>query len=201
MRTSRRHVWSWMAIALTAVVVLSFTATAQDDKAGPEPAAGEAAPAAEAPAAPEAVDPKTLPPYETGLSPDSSRTLWPDKTGANAGYWATPSPPPVGDGDPAKTQTIPSLFDRIVHNLYSINIVWAMVTGFLVMFMQAGFAMVECGLSRSKNSSHTIAMNFMIYPLGASASGPTASPSAGAIGTTAWCPTAGTPRSAPAFRC
>ena len=44
--------------------------------------------------------------------------------------------------------------------------VWTLVTGFLVMFMQAGFAMVEGGLCRAKNASHTIAMNFMIYPLG-----------------------------------
>ena len=31
------------------------------------------------------------------------------------------------------------LYDRIAHNLYSINYVWALVAGFLVMFMQAGF--------------------------------------------------------------
>jgi Amt family ammonium transporter len=58
------------------------------------------------------------------------------------------------------------LYDRIAHNLFSINMVWALVTGFLVMFMQAGFAMVETGMCRAKNASHTIAMNFMIYPLG-----------------------------------
>jgi Amt family ammonium transporter len=44
--------------------------------------------------------------------------------------------------------------------------VWVLVTGFLVMFMQAGFAMVETGLTRAKNVAHTMAMNFMIYPLG-----------------------------------
>jgi Amt family ammonium transporter len=59
------------------------------------------------------------------------------------------------------------LYDRIVHNLYSINYVWALVAGFLVMFMQAGFMLVETGLCRAKNSSHTAAMNLMIYPLGA----------------------------------
>jgi Amt family ammonium transporter len=32
--------------------------------------------------------------------------------------------------------------------------------------MQAGFAMVETGMCRAKNAAHTIAMNFMIYPLG-----------------------------------
>ena len=44
--------------------------------------------------------------------------------------------------------------------------VWTLIAGFLVMFMQAGFAMVETGLCRAKNAAHTIAMNFMIYPLG-----------------------------------
>lgn len=44
--------------------------------------------------------------------------------------------------------------------------VWTLIAGFLVMFMQAGFAMVETGLCRSKNAAHTISMNFMIYPLG-----------------------------------
>ena len=36
----------------------------------------------------------------------------------------------------------------------------------LVMFMQAGFALVETGLCRAKNAGHTMAMNFMIYPMG-----------------------------------
>ena len=48
----------------------------------------------------------------------------------------------------------------------SINFVWALVAGFLVMFMQAGFMLVETGLCRAKNASHTAAMNLMIYPLG-----------------------------------
>jgi len=58
------------------------------------------------------------------------------------------------------------LYDRMAHNLYSINYVWALVAGFLVMFMQAGFMLVETGLCRAKNASHTAAMNLMIYPLG-----------------------------------
>jgi Amt family ammonium transporter len=61
---------------------------------------------------------------------------------------------------------VPDVYDRVVHNLFSINMVWAMVTGFLVMFMQAGFAMVETGMCRAKNAAHTFSMNFMIYPLG-----------------------------------
>jgi Amt family ammonium transporter len=52
------------------------------------------------------------------------------------------------------------------HNKIAINMIWVLITGFLVMFMQAGFAMVEGGLTRAKNVTHTMSMNFLIYPLG-----------------------------------
>jgi Amt family ammonium transporter len=52
------------------------------------------------------------------------------------------------------------------HNKIAINIVWTLITGFLVMFMQAGFAMVETGFTQKKNVAHTMAMNFMIYGIG-----------------------------------
>lgn len=58
------------------------------------------------------------------------------------------------------------LADVVGHNKVSINIVWTLITGFLVMFMQLGFALVETGMCRAKNAAHTMAMNFMIYPLG-----------------------------------
>jgi Amt family ammonium transporter len=45
----------------------------------------------------------------------------------------------------------------------AINFMWTLVGGFLVMFMQAGFAMVETGFTRAKNASHTMAMNLMVY--------------------------------------
>jgi len=41
-----------------------------------------------------------------------------------------------------------------------------LIAGFLVIFMQAGFALVETGLCRAKNASHTMSMNFMVYALG-----------------------------------
>jgi Amt family ammonium transporter len=56
--------------------------------------------------------------------------------------------------------------DAVGHNRVAINFMWTLVTGFLVMFMQAGFALVETGLCRAKNAGHTMAMNFMIYPMG-----------------------------------
>ncbi len=48
----------------------------------------------------------------------------------------------------------------------SLNLAWVLVGGFLVMFMQLGFAMVETGFTRSKNAVNTMAMNLIIYPIG-----------------------------------
>jgi Amt family ammonium transporter len=48
----------------------------------------------------------------------------------------------------------------------ALNIMWTLVTGFLVMFMQAGFALVETGLTRAKSAAHTMAMNFLVYSIG-----------------------------------
>ncbi|HEY3301967.1 MAG TPA: ammonium transporter [Candidatus Binatia bacterium] len=118
-------------------------------------------PAATAPAEPA---PK-LPTYFTATSDDPKKPpAWPDPTGAASGTWATPAGD--GKGDVPDQLKPGDLYDRIAHNLYSINFVWALVAGFLVMFMQAGFMLVETGLCRAKNSSHTAAMNLMIYPLG-----------------------------------
>jgi len=59
------------------------------------------------------------------------------------------------------------LADSVGQTQIAANIMWTLVTGFLVMFMQAGFAMVEVGFCRAKNAAHIIMTNLMIYPLGA----------------------------------
>ena len=48
----------------------------------------------------------------------------------------------------------------------SLNLAWVLLCGFLVMFMQVGFAMVETGFTRSRNAANTMAMNLVIYPIG-----------------------------------
>src|SRR6266436_6740533 len=93
-----------------------------------------------------------------------------------------PSPADQAKGDPGGTITgtvndIPvtdtkaglSLADvvkTVGQNRIAINLVWTLVTGYLVMFMQAGFAAVETGLCRAKNANHTFMMNFMVYGWG-----------------------------------
>ncbi|HEY4288609.1 MAG TPA: ammonium transporter [Puia sp.] len=52
------------------------------------------------------------------------------------------------------------------HNKIATNIMWTLIAGFLVMFMQAGFALVETGFTQKKNVAHTMGMNFMVYGLG-----------------------------------
>ncbi len=116
-----------------------------------------------APAHVSADDAPSLPGYFSGAS-DPAKPAWPDPTGGAAGVWATPAGD--GKGDVPSALAPADLYDRIAHNVFSINMVWTLVAGFLVMFMQAGFMFVETGLCRAKNAAHTSAMNFMIYPLG-----------------------------------
>jgi Amt family ammonium transporter len=43
---------------------------------------------------------------------------------------------------------------------------WLLIAGFLVMFMQPGFALVEAGFTRSKNTSNILMKNFMDFAIG-----------------------------------
>lgn len=90
-----------------------------------------------------------------------------------------PAPPVVGDPSGANTGTITDVAAKIIgkptvaeigaqvgKNKIGINFVWVLICGFLVMFMQAGFAMVETGFCRAKNAAEVMFMNFAIYALG-----------------------------------
>jgi Amt family ammonium transporter len=96
----------------------------------------------------------------------------PDKTGA---FQSTPTPasvPGYTKLDPKKmtpeqvASSIEAVAQSSSHNYFSINFVWVLIAGFLVIFMQAGFALVETGLCRAKNAAHTMSMNFLVYALG-----------------------------------
>ncbi|HEY6098569.1 MAG TPA: ammonium transporter [Anaeromyxobacter sp.] len=62
--------------------------------------------------------------------------------------------------------TVADLAKSLADTQTALNVVWTMVAGFLVMFMQAGFALVETGLTRAKNVAHTMGMNFLVYAIG-----------------------------------
>jgi ammonium transporter, Amt family len=68
--------------------------------------------------------------------------------------------------DVKKGLTLDDLVNAVGQNIVASNFIWTLVAGFLVMFMQAGFAIVETGLGRAKNANHTMMMNFMVYGVG-----------------------------------
>src|SRR5262245_59529235 len=83
-----------------------------------------------------------------------------DPSGANTGSASDITAAKAGQ------PTMDEVMKEVGHSKVAINMMWTLITGFLVMFMQTGFAMVETGLTQAKNAAHTFAMNFLIYPLG-----------------------------------
>jgi ammonium transporter, Amt family len=97
----------------------------------------------------------------------------PDPSGASIGTAAdvvnaTSGAPTEVDMDTYKNSEplATKLADTVGHNRISINMTWTLICGFLVMFMQVGFALCETGFTRAKNASHTMAMNIMVYGIG-----------------------------------
>jgi Amt family ammonium transporter len=84
----------------------------------------------------------------------------PDPSGAVTGTIADVTAATPG------SPTLAEVADMVGHNKIAINFVWTLFTGFLVMFMQAGFAFVETGFTRAKNAAETMMMNFTVYVIG-----------------------------------
>ena len=55
------------------------------------------------------------------------------------------------------------LADAVGHVRLATNFTWTLNTGYLVLFMQAGFALLTCGLVRKKNAAHLMMLNFAAY--------------------------------------
>jgi Amt family ammonium transporter len=47
-----------------------------------------------------------------------------------------------------------------------VNLLWVVIGAVLVIFMQAGFALVETGFTRAKHAAHVVSTNFAIFGLG-----------------------------------
>ena len=146
MKTRRYIVRLGVAVALLAALAVGGTMVL----AAEEPAKSVAT---EAPAA--------VPPAPAQTAAAAPAPPKPDPSGAATG----------GIGDiPAKVAGKPTLeevADTVGHNKIAINMMWTLVAGFLVMFMQAGFALAETGLTRAKNAAHTMMMNMMVFCIGA----------------------------------
>jgi Amt family ammonium transporter len=138
-----------LTLLLTTVLLSASLALAQ----APPPAAAAAPPASSA-----AVTANDFKDIET---PKINVRLKGDPDGSLTGNASD-----VTVSDPKKGLTVADAVNQIGQNKIAINFVWTLITGFLVMFMQAGFAAVETGLCRAKNANHTMMMNFMVYGAG-----------------------------------
>jgi Amt family ammonium transporter len=135
-------------------VLVAATASAQTPAAtNPAPAAPAAPPVAPSLSATTAITDATTPKPEDKAAGDPAGTV-------------TGNPADIPVGDAKKGLTVQDLVNAVGQNLIATNFVWTLITGFLVMFMQAGFALVETGLARAKNANHTMMMNFMVYGVG-----------------------------------
>ena len=68
------------------------------------------------------------------------------------------------DGTPPDVQAVAATAGDTA---ISLNVLWVLIAGALVFFMQAGFALVETGFTRNKNVVHTMMMNMMVFCIGA----------------------------------
>ncbi len=141
-------------LLLGLVIACCLAPLACSQTAAPTVASAPAAPAA----APKAIAesdlanaPVPTPDARTKGDPDGSQT-------------GTASDITVSDAK--KGITIGDLANQVGQNKIAINFVWTLITGFLVMFMQLGFALLESGLARAKNANHTMMMNLVVYGVG-----------------------------------
>ncbi len=68
--------------------------------------------------------------------------------------------PDVMAGDPSGAKTLEE------NSRAPVDYVWVLMSGFLVMFMQPGFAMLEAGFSRAKNVTNVLMKNLMDFSAG-----------------------------------
>ena len=151
-RTIPLIVWSMLICMLFVVPLSSYAADSPETQPSTQPAAAPSP----------APDPMGYSggPTEPLFTPNSYLSGWVTGVMNKDGTWQ-----PYAGAEPTPAE----LSKNVAKAFYSINMVWMLVCGFLVMFMQAGFALVETGLCRAKNAAHTMWMNFMVYALGMTA--------------------------------
>ncbi len=84
---------------------------------------------------------------------DTKASDYADKKKAFDEYQAAASKEPLAS----------KLADSVGHLRLATNFSWTLLTGYLVLFMQAGFALLTCGLVRKKNAGHLMMLNFAAY--------------------------------------
>ena len=81
-----------------------------------------------------------------------------DATGTKTGISKDQVTKVVPEGK-TRDETVSTLRTTQAKDHLAINYTWLMTGGVLVLFMQAGFALVETGFTRAKNAAHTMMMN------------------------------------------
>jgi Amt family ammonium transporter len=162
MKIGRRAV-KWVTMAVLSLALLAWwrSGLAQDEK----PEAATTAATSAAPAEPK---------------PDPAGSATGDKSAAVDGAgnpFVVPEPTDTSDPDYAKKKAAydeyvaqaakeplaVKLADTVGHVRIGTNFSWTLSTGYLVLFMQAGFALLTCGLVRKKNAAHLMMLNFAAY--------------------------------------
>ena len=139
--------------------------------------AGEAAPPGGAPqaAAPQAAaaQPPEPKPDPAGISTGDKSTVI--DAGGNSFVVSEPTDKAAPDygkkkkdfdeyqAQAAKEPLAAKLADAVGHVRIATNFSWTLLTGYLVLFIQAGFALLTCGLVRKKNAAHLMMLNFAAY--------------------------------------
>lgn len=84
--------------------------------------------------------------------------------GLTAAFVALTAVPAFAQDAPALTlEEVKATAD---HAIQSGNLLWIVIGAILVIFMQAGFALVETGFCRAKHAAHVVSTNFAIFGLG-----------------------------------
>ena len=84
-----------------------------------------------------------------------------DPVGHN--FTGLPNYPSATTNVPIGQQGINALASDSARLGVSINFTWTLITGFLVLFMQVGFAFLVTGLTRAKNAGHMMMMNIAAF--------------------------------------
>ncbi len=154
-----RNLTRCLLAAIVVVILSGIPAWSQTPTtAAPSSPAAPTSTAAAAPSAPSLTAPLNV----KDANPPSADDL----AKGDPGGTLTGTVSDVPASDAKKGLTLGDAINQIGQNKVAINFVWTLVAGFLVMFMQAGFATVETGLCRAKNANHTMMMNFMVYGFG-----------------------------------
>src|SRR5262245_5308160 len=160
-------------IVLVAALVscLTHAGMARAQAPAPEPGAAAAPEAATTTAPPEATTATTAEPEPAGASAITEAALKAaveptDRANGDPDGALTGTASDIAVSDPKAGLTIGDVLNQIGANRIGVNFAWTLICGFLIMFMQAGFAVVEAGLCCAKNANHTMMMNFMVYGVG-----------------------------------